>query len=121
MSTSTVTPDIQNLITMILPKQTGIISMKPPRILIASHTGMPSRGERYVDPRVNITRYLLLFLGQKGWAEAILKEYEFDKDVTSVMEYAFGTGLEFSESLQPFGFGIWKPRSIRQINPRDRY
>lgn len=27
--------------------------------------------------------------------EAIRKEYAFDKDVTNVMEYACGTGLEF--------------------------
>jgi hypothetical protein len=56
-----------------------------------------SRGERYVDPRVInriITRHLL-FLGQKRCAEAIREEYEFDKDVTTVMEYACGTGLEF--------------------------
>ena len=41
------------------------------------------------------TRYLPFFGAKKRCAEAIRKEYVFDKDVTTVMEYACGTGLEF--------------------------
>ena len=58
-----------------------------------------SRGERYVNLRVNIVNITLIFtsffFGKKRFAEAIRKEYVFDKEVTTVMEYACGTGLEF--------------------------
>lgn len=52
-----------------------------------------SRGERYVNPWVNIL--VFTFFWQKRCAEAIRKEYAFDKDVTTMMEYACGTGLGF--------------------------
>ena len=68
--------------------------MKPPRISIASH--MPSLVENGTSTRgvtgVNVLVFTLL---AKRCAEAIRKEYAFDKDVTTVMEYACGTGLGF--------------------------
>lgn len=51
------------------------------------------RGERYVDQNVSANRKLAETKGVFRSAEAIRKEYPFDKDVTTMMEYACGTGI----------------------------
>ena len=122
ITTTTFTSTLNLTIIMTSFWQIGIISIQPQRIWIPSHIPVLVVNGTSIQ---TLNMRALLF----RCAEAIRKGHSFDKDVPTAMEYACGTGLELSSSIDNFfnklvmgfRFSIRQPRSVCQVDSWGRH